>query len=59
MGLTALCIATACYAVAAADLARQGNVLMAIVWAAYAVANAALTRASFPKQIDAIVRAWL
>ena len=59
MGLTALLIATTCYAVAAVDLLRLGNVLMAIVWASYATANAALMRASYPKEIDALVRAWL
>lgn len=59
MGLTALCVATLMYAIAAIDLARQGNVLMAIVWAAYATANAALTRASYAKEIEALVRTWL
>ena len=59
MGLTALCIATACYAIAAADLALRGNVLMAIVWGAYATANAALTKSSYAKEIDAIIKALL
>ena len=59
MGLTALLIATTCYAVAAVDLLRLGNVLMAVVWASYATANAALMKASYPREIEAIIRAWL
>lgn len=59
MGLTALLIATLCYAVAAIDLALRGNALMALVWASYATANACLMKASYAKEIEAIVKAWL
>jgi hypothetical protein len=59
VGLTALCVATLMYAVAAADLALKGNALMAIVWASYATANAALTRASYPKEINVLIKQWL
>lgn len=59
MGLGALVLATLCYATAAVDLALKGNALMALVWVSYATANAALTKASYPKEIDSIVRMWL
>lgn len=59
MGLAALLIATTCYAIAAIDLALRGNALMALVWACYATANAALTKASFGPQIEEIAKRWL
>jgi len=59
MGLTALVIATLCYAVTAIDLAIKGDALVALVFACYATANAALTRLSYAKEIDAIIRSWL
>lgn len=59
MGLTALCIATACYAVAAVDLLRLGNVLLALVWGCYATANACLTWLSYREQLAEIAKRWL
>ena len=59
MGLTALVIATLCYAVTAVDLGLKGNALMALVFACYTTANAALMRMSYGKEIDAMIRYWL
>lgn len=47
MGLTTLCIATACYVVTAYDLVRQKNWPLALTFAAYALANVGLIVAAY------------
>lgn len=59
MGLLSLAIATACYMVAAVDLAQRKDAPMALVFAAYSVANLGLIYASYRGVIITAIRSWL
>ena len=51
MGLTALAVATMCYALTSIDLARRRDYPMSLVFAAYGLANCGLIYASYRSEV--------